>query len=103
MGEGWKRAVAAAKATRQKPKQAKLDYKKMLEDINRLVQTDFCSAMELNLLPNTKTGRMTEFTQDEAIAMVAVISQVYMIAHCTTCEACQHKYLIKKPDEKAKN
>ena len=73
----------------------KLDYKKMVEDIANLVQTDFCSAMEMQQLPGS-----TPYTQDEASEMANIISSVYMVSHCITCETCQTKYLIAKKDGK---
>ena len=65
----------------------KLDYKKMLEDINKLVQTDFCFDMDCRNIPNSKP-----FTQEEAKNMANIIGNIYSIAHCTTCKACQSKY-----------
>lgn len=71
----------------------KLDHYRMLKDISNLVETDFVASMEMNLLLNSKTGKLYPFTQEEAQEMSALLSQVYSIAHCITCHACQAKYL----------
>ena len=68
----------------------KLDYKKMVEDIDNLVETDFHAEMELKQLPDSK-----RYTQAEAKEMQHTIGKVYLISHCIHCRACQGKYLIK--------
>lgn len=65
----------------------KLDYLQMLEDINNLVDTDFCMSMCDN--------SNLQYTQEQSKKMAKIIGQVYSIAHCTHCKACQQKYLIK--------
>lgn len=65
----------------------KLDYPKMLEEINELVSTDFCGSMCDN-------SNLT-YTQEQAKTMASIIGKVYSIAHCTHCKACQQKYIIK--------
>jgi hypothetical protein len=65
-----------------------LNLRQMLDDIRLLVENDFCFDMDLKTMPNSK-----EYTQDEARQMAWIIGRVYSIAHCTTCEACQKKYL----------
>jgi len=65
----------------------KLDYKKMIKEIDALVQTDFSFDMECKLLDG-------KFTQKEAKQMADLISRVYSISHCLHCEACQTKYKI---------
>ena len=74
----------------------KLDYDKMLKEINALVQTDFCTDMEMHLIPQEKTGKPMEYTQEEAQEMAKLLSRVYSISHCTTCRACQKKYSKKQ-------
>jgi len=66
-----------------------LDHKKMLKEINNLVQTDFMFEMECNLLPNSKP-----YTQKEAKEMANLLTNVYMISHCLKCTACQAKYKL---------
>ena len=68
----------------------KLNYFKMLEDIDELVDTDFMLDMECKLLPDAK-----EYTQEESKQMADILTRVYSISHCTHCEACQPKYKIK--------
>lgn len=67
----------------------KLDYKKMLKDINKLVQTDFCFEMDMKRLPDSD-----KYTQEEAQEMADLIGNVYSISHCTTCESCNKEYRI---------
>lgn len=67
----------------------KLDYLKMLQDINALVESDWAFNMECNLLPNAKP-----FTQEEAKEMIDIIGKVYLIAHSTECASCQTKYIL---------
>ena len=66
----------------------KLNYKKIVEGILLLVETDFHSAMELKQMPGSKP-----YTQKEAKEMDNIIGRVYLIAHCLHCEACQKKYI----------
>ena len=68
----------------------KLNYKKMVEDINRIVSTDFLFNMECKELPHA-----TSYTQEDAGEMSDILGQVYSIAHCIRCESCQREYLIK--------
>jgi hypothetical protein len=65
-----------------------LNHYKMLSEITDLVETDFCSEMELKTLPKSR-----EYTQEEATQMAQIIGRVYSIAHCIHCHACQTKYL----------
>jgi DNA mismatch repair ATPase MutL len=70
-----------------------LNYKKMVDEIDDLVENDFVADMECRAgLPNQRP-----FTQKEAKAMARLLSSIYSIAHCNTCEACQNKYLIHHP------
>jgi len=66
----------------------KLNYLKMLKEIDVLVNNDFCEDMECRLLPGGK------FTIEEVKEMVKIISKVYSVSHCLTCLTCQRKYLI---------
>lgn len=61
-------------------------YKKMLEDINNLVQTDFCVDMDFKQLEG-----QAEYTQEEALKMANIIGRVYGIAHSINC-SCGGKY-----------
>lgn len=64
----------------------KLNYLKMVKDIERLVASDFCLDMEMT----------DEYTQDEAKKMVKIIGQVYMKSHLWFCTACNStKYKLK--------
>jgi hypothetical protein len=66
-----------------------MNYKKMVEDIDNLVQNDFCTDVFLKMLPDSK-----QYTQKEAKKMAETLSRVYSISHCLTCEACGAKYKI---------
>ena len=72
--------------------EGEIDYKKMVKEIDVLVETDFCCDMECHALEHSKP-----FTQDEARKMSEIISSIYSIAHCIDCEACQGKYKLTKP------
>jgi hypothetical protein len=65
----------------------KLNYKKMIKDINNLVENDFCAEMEYKLLPKSKP-----YTQKEAKEMSDIISRVYLVSHCLHCESCATIY-----------
>lgn len=67
--------------------QNELNYKLMVEDIDKEVQTDFAFDM------SNKLGFGHEFTQEDAKGMAQIINAVYTIAHCNTCKACNKKYL----------
>ena len=64
-----------------------MNYKKMVQDINKLVDNDFSFDMELKLIPNNK-----KYTQEESLEMANLISKVFGISHCLTCEGCGIKY-----------
>lgn len=68
-----------------------LNLRQMLDDIRLLVENDFCADMELTAW-DAENGK-SQFTKNESITMARIIAKVYSIAHCTTCEACQKKYL----------
>ena len=64
----------------------KINHYQMLEEIETLVETDFCADMDMRLLGGV-------YTQEEAKQMANLLGQVYSIAHCISCRACQTKYL----------
>lgn len=66
-----------------------LNYKKMCEDIDKLVNNDWNYDMECRRLV-----KPPKYTQKEIDKMVDVLGQVYLISHCIHCKACQRKYLI---------
>jgi hypothetical protein len=67
-----------------------MDYRKMIQDINKLVETDFCYDMA------TKEAFSRKFTQEEAIKMADLLGKVYMISHSEHCKACGRKYLKRR-------
>jgi succinate dehydrogenase/fumarate reductase-like Fe-S protein len=66
----------------------RLNHYKMLKEIVGLVETDFCSEMEMKSLPKSK-----QYTQKEAQQMANLLGKIYSTAHCIHCYACQTKYL----------
>jgi len=66
----------------------KLDYKKMLQEIDELVQTDFCMDMDSRLI-----RKRPLFTKRESVEMAILIGRIYSISHCISCSACNKKYL----------
>jgi len=71
-----------------------LDYKKMIEEIDILVDTDW--GEEMSLLANiTTNGKYKEISQEDARAMANVIGQVYLISHSLHCSNCCKKYKLK--------
>ena len=67
----------------------KLDYKKMVDDIDELVETDFCFDMDSKAIHPEDP-----FTHEESTKMRDILMRVYSVAHCNTCNACQGKYLL---------
>ena len=66
----------------------KLDYLKMLTEIDKLVDNDWgFEIIDCKNMPNAKP-----FTQKEAREMSKVLGQIYSIAHCISCPPCQGKY-----------
>lgn len=59
----------------------------MLQDIDDLVQTDFCTEMDMKLLPKSK-----EYTQKEAKEMANLLGKIYLISHAIHCKSCGKKY-----------
>lgn len=77
--------------TKQKGSEKKLDYKKMVEDINNLVETDF--AEDMSMRANiTHSGKHQEIKQEDAREMASLLARVYLISHCVHCESCGAKY-----------
>jgi hypothetical protein len=76
-----------------KPKFEYLDYYKMLREIDNLVETDFVFDMDCQSIHPEQ-----EFTQEEATKMRDILMQIYSIAHCIDCTACQTKYFSSKKD-----
>lgn len=67
----------------------KLDYERMVNEIDDLVGTDFAFNMVNELYMDTR-----RYTQVEAEKMAEILDQVYQISHRVHCKACQGKYLI---------
>lgn len=68
----------------------KLDYKKMLKDIDNLVNNDTVFSLEVYRCPTTQ-----EFKQEEVNQMLDIILDVYKISHTLHCKACRKsKYLL---------
>lgn len=75
-----------------------MNYKKMVEDINKLVDNDWFADIDEHSIHNTP------FTQVEALQMAEVLGQVFMISHAIYCGACGRKYQNSiKRSEKEKN
>jgi hypothetical protein len=68
----------------------KLNYKKMVEDIDKIVNNDLCADLEMRLMPN-----QGEISQEDAKTAIDIIGKVYMISHGITCSACNKKYITK--------
>ena len=82
-----------------------LNYKKMVKEIDNLVNGDFIADMECRLRLHEKPGI---FTQEEAQEMAAILNNVYAISHCLWCNACSGKYKVTKcvqvkPNQTLKN
>lgn len=69
-----------------------LNYKKMLEEVNALVQTDFLFDLDTKSLNDNPTCTLEEIEE-----MRNTLLKIYGISHCTICSACQTKYLL--PDK----
>ena len=68
----------------------KLDYKKMVQEIDKLTTSDFLFDMDCHNLPKSKP-----YTQEEAQEMCDILMKIYLIAHCNSCKSCQTKYIIE--------
>lgn len=64
-----------------------MNYLKMLEDIEELVNNGFCYDMSAKQIP-----KMKEYNQEEAKQMANIIGKIYLISHSIHCKACQTKY-----------
>lgn len=64
------------------------NYRKMLQDIDNLVNNDWAFELDCKQLPHSKP-----YTQKEAKEMINVIGKVYLISHGITC-SCGDKYRI---------
>ena len=69
----------------------KLNYKKMIKEVDKIMQTDFMFDMDYKRMPDQKP-----FTQEEAEKMCDELMNIYSISHCVHCTACNNKYLLKK-------
>lgn len=65
----------------------KLNYKKMIEDINEIVTDEYFFDVEMKLLPGG-----SDFTQEEAKEMINAITKVFMISHIISCNSCGREY-----------
>ncbi len=68
-----------------------VDYQKMVREIDTLVESDFACEMNGKTLPKSK-----KYTQEEALQMAKLIGEIYWVAHCIDCWACQSRYWIKE-------
>ena len=68
----------------------KLNWEKMVREIDNLVETDFCEEMAVKELPHSKP-----YIQKEAKQMAELLGKVYSIAHACDCGACQKDYVKK--------
>jgi succinate dehydrogenase/fumarate reductase-like Fe-S protein len=69
---------------------AKLDYKRMLQEINDLLQSDFVFDMSCRLASEPPV-----FSPEEAEQMASLLGRLYSISHCISCTSCNGKYQIK--------
>lgn len=68
----------------------------LVNEINELVQTDFCFDMDCKQgLPN-----QPDFTQEESIEMSRILGLVYMKAHIIHCNACRNTWERKNDENK---
>jgi hypothetical protein len=58
----------------------------IVQEIDELVGTEFCSEMDMKTMPNSKP-----YTQEEAEEMANIIGRVYLFAHKIHCEACRDR------------
>jgi len=67
------------------------DFKKMVKDIDELLQTDEAAALVDHI---HWIHPEAEFTQEDAAKMSKLLGQIYQIAHGITC-VCGNKYEVK--------
>lgn len=70
-----------------------LDYKRMVEEIDKLVNTDFGEDMSFKANV-TVNGEYKEISQEDARKMANIIGSVYLISHAIDCDNCGKKYKI---------
>lgn len=70
----------------------KLDYKKMIKEVDGIVESDFVFDVSCR-----KYQKDNKYTQKEAQEMAILLGRIYLISHCTSCKACQTKYLTNSP------
>lgn len=69
-----------------------VNYKRMVKDIDNLVNNDWCAEMEMTYkMPGAKP-----ITQEDAIEMLDTILKVYSISHQRTCSAHGAKYRLSQ-------
>lgn len=68
----------------------KLNYKKMIEEIDKLTKSDFMFDMDCKAIHPKEP-----FTHEDSTKMRDILMEIYSIAHCNTCTPCQTKYLIE--------
>lgn len=72
-------------------KKIDVNYLKMLQDIDEIVNTDFTE--DMNMKANiTYSGTHRLISQDDARKMANIIGSVYLISHAIHCENCGSKY-----------
>ena len=72
------------------------NYKKMLEDIDKIVNNDWGFDMVDGKAKEAREGKITKwdkFTQKEAQEMSEALGKIYKISHGVHC-VCGDKYLI---------
>lgn len=75
----------------------KLNYLKLVKDINDILEDDFCMDMDCKL--NLNDGRdRNSFTQEEAQQMAKIIGSLYTLSHYWYCHCgLRTKYDLSKP------
>lgn len=62
----------------------KLNYLKLVQDMNDLLETDFCFDMDCKLSLNDGRDK-NSFTQEEAQQMAKLIGELYTLSHYWYC------------------
>lgn len=70
-----------------------LDYKRMVEEIDKLANTDFGEDMSFKANV-TVNGEYREISQEDARKMANIIGSIYLISHSIHCSNCGKKYKI---------
>lgn len=76
----------------------KLDYKKMLQEIDATVNNDWGFDIDCHALHPQE-----EWTQKKAQEMADALMKIYSISHCITCKACNGKYSSKGQSERSED